>query len=58
MRRRAVKVVDEERGGGGVCPGVVGGVHVLSQSACLKHVRQGSEGVSCYNGRGKLHQAC
>lgn len=43
-------------GGEGVCPGVVvGGVHVLSRSECLKHARQGSAAVSC-NVRGRLDQ--
>jgi hypothetical protein len=55
MRRRAQSRASTESGGGGVCPGVVGGGHVLSRIVCLKHARQGSADVS-YNGPGRLGQ--
>ena len=45
----------KESSGGSICPGVVGGRHVLSRSVCLKHARRGSADVSC-NGRGRLDQ--
>ena len=53
MRRRAQSRASTESGGGGICPGVVGGRHVLSRIVCLKHARQGSADVS-YNGRGTV----
>jgi hypothetical protein len=55
MRRRAQSRASTESGGGGICPGVVGGRHVLSRIVCLKHARQGSADVS-YNGHGRLGQ--